>query len=124
MDAAVLDCLVTGHEPLITGLTLPDPDDRHVLAAAIACQAGVIVTYNLRDFPDSELARFGIEVQHPDAFIRHLFDLSPAAVCQTVKELRSDLRKRPKTVQELLDIFLAAGLAETVSALEAMTTLL
>lgn len=124
MDAAVPDCLVTGHESLIAGLTLPDADDRHVLAAAITCQAGVIVTYNLRDFPDSELGRFGIEAQHPDEFIRHLFDLSPAAVCQAVRELRSDLRKHPKTVQQLLDTFLAAGLAETVSALETMTNLL
>ena len=110
MDAAVPDCLVTGHERLLAGLTLPDPDDCHVLAAAIACQAGVIVTYNLRDFPDSELARFGIEVQHPDAFIRHLFDLSPAAVCQTVKELRSDLRKHPKTVHNPQIYFWAQAL--------------
>jgi hypothetical protein len=88
-DRAVEDAR---HESLIAGLTLPDADDRHVLEAAITCQAGVIVTYNLRDFPDSELASFEIEVQHPDEFIRHLFDLSPAAVCQAVRELRSDLR--------------------------------
>ena len=44
MGTAVRDCLVTGHEPLIEGLELPDPDDRHVLAAAIRCNAQVIVT--------------------------------------------------------------------------------
>ena len=48
MDGAVPDAVVTGHEGLIPTLTLPDPDDRHVLAAAIRCQAGVIVTFNLR----------------------------------------------------------------------------
>lgn len=52
MDQAVPDCLVTGYEELIESLVLPDPDDRHVLAAAIRSQAGVIVTYNVKDFPE------------------------------------------------------------------------
>ena len=55
MNAAVRDCLVTGHERLIGGLDLPDPDDRHVLAAAIGARAQVIVTRNLADFPDRAL---------------------------------------------------------------------
>jgi hypothetical protein len=58
MNSAVLDCLVTGFEPLEPGLTaLPDPDDRHVLAAAIHCGAQEIVTFNLRDFPDTAPGR-------------------------------------------------------------------
>ena len=52
MDRAIPDGLVTGHEVLIEGLTLPDPGDRHVLAAAIRCHASVIVTFNERDFVD------------------------------------------------------------------------
>jgi predicted nucleic acid-binding protein len=44
MNAAVRDCLVTGYEPLIGAVELPDPDDRHVLAAAIRARAQVIVT--------------------------------------------------------------------------------
>ena len=55
MDRTVPDCLVTGFEELIETLVLPDPDDRHVLAAAIRSQAGVIVTYNIRDFPEEVL---------------------------------------------------------------------
>jgi predicted nucleic acid-binding protein len=51
MDAHVRDSLVTGYEPLIPTLTLPDPDDRHVLAAAIRSGADVIVTYNLWRLP-------------------------------------------------------------------------
>jgi predicted nucleic acid-binding protein len=51
MDKAVDDCLVTGYRALIPSLDLPDPDDRHVLAAAIAGRCDVIVTQNLRDFP-------------------------------------------------------------------------
>jgi hypothetical protein len=60
MNAAVLDCLITGYEPLIPALALPDPDDRHVLAAAIRGRADVIVTYNLKHFPDAILGGYGI----------------------------------------------------------------
>ena len=75
MDRAVADCLVTGHEVLIPGLILPDPNDRHVLAAAILGRADVIVTFNLKDFPAAVLGGYGIEAQHPDVFIRHVLDL-------------------------------------------------
>jgi hypothetical protein len=60
MDLAVPDCLVTGYQGLIAELTLPDPDDRHVLAAAVRCQAGVIVAYNLAHFPKGTLEPYGI----------------------------------------------------------------
>ena len=61
MNAAVPDCLVTGYEDIIDSLSLPDPDDRHVLAAAIRCGAQIIVTKNLKDFPGEILNRYGIE---------------------------------------------------------------
>ena len=55
MNAHVVDCIVTGYETLIPSLTMPDPDDRHVLAAAIRCGADLIVTFNLKDFPEAVL---------------------------------------------------------------------
>jgi len=79
MNEAVRDCLVTGHDELIESLTLPDPDDRHVLAAAIRVGASVIVTFNLADFPAAALARFHIEAQHPDDFLISLLDAAPAS---------------------------------------------
>lgn len=60
MNAHVRDCLVTGYESLIDSLVLPDPDDRHVLAAAIRTRASVIVTFNLSDFPEATLEPLGI----------------------------------------------------------------
>lgn len=76
MDSAIQDCLVTGYESLIDGLSLPDPDDRHVLAAAITAGADVIVTMNLKDFPRSVLSPFSLVAQHPDDFIVDQINLS------------------------------------------------
>lgn len=64
MNANVRDCLVTGYEALIPTLELPDPDDRHVLAAAIRSSSRVIVTFNLNDFPVQALAPYGVEATH------------------------------------------------------------
>lgn len=124
MDAAVPDCLVRGYEHLEAGLTLPDGSDHHVLAAAILCGAGAIVTYNLKDFPDATLAPYGISAQHPDEFVEHAYDLSPAAVCKAVRDQRMSLKHPAKTVEELFDTFLQQGLATTVAALRPHSELL
>ncbi len=117
MDAHVRDCLVTGYEDLIPVLTLPDPDDRHVLAAAIRSGADVIVTYNLADFPAEALAKWGITPQHPDDFIFHLLDLAAPLVCVAAKRHRESLKNPPKTVDEYLGALERQGLAQTVSEL-------
>ena len=78
MDSHVRDCLVTDYEDLIENLKLPDPNDRHILAAAIKVNAQTIVTYNLIDFPPSVIAKYGIDAQHPDEFLRHLLDFKPS----------------------------------------------
>ena len=117
MDAHVRDCLVTGYEPLIEGLQLPDPDDRHVVAAAIRARADVIVTFNLKDFPSDILAGFGMEAQHPDEFIAHLLDLAPGAVCAAAKRQREALKHPPKSVDEFLDALSAQSLPDTVARL-------
>lgn len=64
MDSATRDFLVTGYEALVPALTLPDPDDRHVLAAAIVGCCDAIIMQNLKDFPPESLSPFGIETQH------------------------------------------------------------
>ncbi len=117
MNAHVRDCLVAGYEGLIEGLTLPDPNDRHVLAAAIRGSASVIVTFNLDDFPAECLDKLGVEVQHPDEFITHLIDLAPAAVCEAAKDHRTSLKNPPKTVGEYLGTLASLSLPETVRRL-------
>ncbi len=124
MNAHVRDCLVTGYEDLIDALFLPDPDDRHVLAAAIRAGADVIVTCNLADFPKEVLARYGVEAQHPDDFIMHLLDLAPNLVCSAAKKQRESLKKPPLTVEQYLESLERQGLAQTVAALRRFADLI
>ena len=111
------DALVTGYEDLIEGLQLPDPKDRHVLAAAIRGRADVIITENLKDFPPEILAPFGIEAQHPDEFILRLLDLAPGVVCSAAEHHRKTLKRPPKTLNAYLDKLEAQGLTQTASVL-------
>jgi predicted nucleic acid-binding protein len=117
MNRAVPDCLVKDYEPLVQGLDLPDEDDRHVLAAAIKCGASVIVTYNLKDFPDKALKCFEIEALHPDVFLSDIWDLDQAAVLEAVQRQRAALKNPKYTARELLDTLLKQRLPETVKHL-------
>lgn len=117
MNDAVPDCLVTGHERLVSALELPDPDDRHVLAAAIVAHAQMIVTFNLRDFPPEKLEPFGVEAIHPDRFIECQLDLREAAVIQAAKVQRQSLKNPPRTANEFLDTLAAQGLPVTADRL-------
>jgi len=117
MDKAIPGALVTGHEVLCAELTLPDPDDRHVLAAAIRCKAEVIVTFNLKDFPPETLDAFDIEPQHPDEFIIDLWDLDQAAVLASVQRHRATLKSPAMSAEQYLDMMLRQGIPQTVNAL-------
>ncbi|HHS83534.1 MAG TPA: PIN domain-containing protein [Gammaproteobacteria bacterium] len=118
MDNAVPDCLVTGYSKLIKGLELPDPNDRHVLAAAIKANAEVIVTFNLKDFPKEVLDEFEIFAQHPDDFIDSVYDLSPQAVISTARQQRGSLTNPAMTAEEFIAILQANQLTNTASHLE------
>jgi predicted nucleic acid-binding protein len=124
MNEAVRDCLVTEYQDLIESLSLPDPDDRHVLAAAIRTTADVIVTYNLTDFPADTLACYDIEAMHPDDFLTGLLDMAPGPVCATVKRQRESLRNPPKTAEELLATLEGQALTQTVARLRQFIDLL
>jgi len=124
MNEAIRDCLVIGYEDLIESLSLPDPDDRHVLAAAIRADAEVVVTFNLKDFPAGVLASYNIEAQHPDHFLLTLLDADPEPVCAAVRQQREGLRNPPKTAEELLATLEIQGLVQTVARLRQFAELL
>ncbi|MGE0468162.1 MAG: PIN domain-containing protein [Nitrospira sp.] len=117
MDLHARDCLVEDFEDLIPSLTLPDSNDRHVLAAAIRGRADVIVTYNLTDFPEKELQKYGITPQHPDEFLLHLFNLGPSLICAAASTHRARLKHPPKTTTEYLDTLERQSLTQFVAAL-------
>lgn len=117
MDKHAEDSLVSCYEDLIPGLNLPDPGDRHVLAAAIRGKAAVIVTMNLRDFPAELIAPFGIEAQHPDGFILHLLDLAPNSVVAAAETHRLSLKNPPKTANEYLETLERQGLSQSAAIL-------
>ena len=102
MNAYSRDALVDGHQSLIPALALPDPDDRHVLAAAIKCGADLIVTFNLDDFPDEVLASYGLGACHPDSFLVDQLNLDAERVCTAMRQHRASLKNPPKTVEEYL----------------------
>ena len=120
MIESVPDCLVTGYEPLIESLILPDPKDRHVLAAAIKAQAKTIVTSNLKDFPAKALAPHEIEALHPDEFVLGMIDLNESVVVTTFSELVADLKKPTITVAEALDALRRRGVSRTADSLAAV----
>ena len=117
MNVHVPDALVTRYEQLIPALTLPDPNDRHVLAAAIRGGASVIVTNNLQDFPENFLEEYEIDVQTPDEFILHPIGLYPAEVCAAAEDHRASLHNPAMSREEYLEMLLHQGLVETVRAL-------
>jgi hypothetical protein len=84
---------VTGYESLIDGLSLPDPDDRHVLAAAIAGGADIILTFNFRHFPAQALAPFGIACREPDGFLCELYESDPEVVLAVADAARLNLSR-------------------------------
>ncbi|MBB6253490.1 PIN domain-containing protein [Nitrospirillum iridis] len=124
MDRATRDCVVTGYQGLIASLTLPDPNDRHVLAAAIKGRCDAIVTQNLADFPEAALAPYGIEALHPDDFLLNQMSLDPAAFCTAVAKVRARLKNPPYSVEDYLATLTRQGLVATAGELRQYAALL
>jgi hypothetical protein len=97
--------------------SLPDPRDRHVLAAAIHCHADEIVTFNVRDFPDAVLKPYCIGAVHPDAFIERLLNWNPAVICSAVRAVRRRLVNPTRSAEEMLVNYERLGLVKTARML-------
>jgi len=118
INQAVPDCLVTGYEYLVDELELPDPDDCHILAAAIHTGAQAIVTLNLKDFPQQKLDRFELFAYHPDDFVLDLADLEPGVITDIAKQQRAALKNPPFTPLAFADRLRRQGLAGVAAFLE------
>jgi hypothetical protein len=104
LRAAWPEAEVEADEALVAGLSLPDPDDRHVLAAAIAGGAEVLLTLNRGDFPGRTLARHGVLLREPDGFLRELLDegVDLRAVAAGVQARAERASGRPQALRALL----------------------
>jgi len=124
MNSHVRDALIQNFHDLIPSLSLPDPNDRHVLAAAIRGRVDVIVTYNTKDFPEEAIAPYEVSAQHPDAFLTHVLDLAPGAVLVALQRLRQSLKNPPVEAGDYLSRLEQHGLSSFVAKLREFQTLL
>lgn len=115
MQAAFDDACVTGWESLESGITIPDPNDRHVVAAALRGRADLIVTANLRDFPSVMLRSVGLEVQHPDDFLLNQLDLEPDFTMATLHRQAAATRRPAITTPVLLGHLAKCGVPRFAS---------
>lgn len=118
MNMAFPDSNVENFESLITSISLPDPDDRHVVAAAIQSKADVVVTYNLKHFPKSVTEEYNIKIQHPDIFLCNVFDLHPEKAKQAFIKMVKRLKKPPKSYSDVLEILSKSNLKKIIKKLE------
>ncbi len=116
MTVAVPDAVVKDYDHLIDDLDLPDPDDRHVLAAAVTAGADLVVTTNLTDFPPRVIPA-GISVLAPDDFILRLIHIDIDIDGTVVDEQAGALRNPRMTTAELLEGLEIVGLRQSVEAL-------
>lgn len=84
---------VTWPPSLEARLWLPDADDVHVLAAAVAGSADVIVTMNAKDFPRNILAEEGLSRVDPDAFLQGLHEANPEALAHVADRVLAEARR-------------------------------
>jgi predicted nucleic acid-binding protein len=110
MKAVLPDADVAGYKTLIPSLSLPDPDDRHVLAAAIAGKASLIVTWNLKHFPAVDLQPHGVAGISPDDLLVGLHSTYRNELIASVKRARLNLRKTLPSVDEFINALKAQGL--------------
>jgi len=89
-------------EELVENMT-NHPGDRHVVAAAIIAQSEVIVTSNLKHFPQESLSAYSIKAWHPDDFLVYLYEQFPRQMVKVIQQQSEDLKKPPISFSQLID---------------------
>lgn len=115
MRHAFPDATVSGFDDLIGTMT-NDPKDRHVLAAGIRANCEVLVTFNLRDFPDESVDAYDIEIVHPDKFLLDQLDLYPGPTVGVLRQLIADYSSPTLEMEDLLVRLADAGVPDFASA--------
>ena len=119
-NQAFPDAMVKNYEVLIDSLTLPDEKDRHVLAAAIKINANIIVTNNLKDFPNDYLNTFDLSAKSADDFLTDTIDLNPDVAVNSFRKLVINRRNPDLDEYEVLDCLRRNGLNDTANYLHAL----
>jgi predicted nucleic acid-binding protein len=118
MNEALPMAMVNEYKEHIPKIILPDPNDRHVVAAAIAAKASLILTWNLRHFPESELEKFSLRKMTPDAFLSTLFDKIPALVISSLANARRNLSKTRVSALDFVGILKGQRLVRLAKRVE------
>ena len=119
MERAFEDAMVDGFDRFLpVCAVLPDQNDIHVLAAAIKTRADVLVTDNLKHFPENVLETFNMEVRSADEFIADTVALDEGRAVAAIGRMRQDSRRPPLTAEKLLLTMEARGLLQTADALK------
>lgn len=124
MLTAFPEAMVLNHESFLGAANLPDPDDQHVLAAALKTRASMIVTENVKDFPSSTLASLNLEAKTADEFIADAVDLDPNLAIGALRDMRQRLKNPNLTSNEMLARMESVGLASAASVLRPFSKLL
>jgi hypothetical protein len=122
MNTALPAAISSGYEDLIPTVSLPDPNDRHVVAAAIAAGASVILTWNLRDFPATALKKHGLRRQTPDTFLADVYDQARDLAVSSLAHARRNLNKSRVSASDFIDIPGEQKLTQFVTQLEKHAT--
>ena len=117
MSDAVRDWEVTSFQDLVTSVSLPDENDRHVLAAAVKANADAIITLNIKHFPESSLSPHGVEALHPDDFVLDLIDLNAHQVLEAARLCWQRRRKPPLTWDQYLESLKRSSLPQSAEKL-------
>jgi hypothetical protein len=117
MNAALPNANVFNYEHLTTELHLPDSNDCHVLAAAIAAGASSIVTWNVGHFPKHATQLHGVTAINPDSFLSNLHEHAPDQVMETIEAARRNLRKTTPSQEGFMEALQRQGLTTLVRRL-------
>lgn len=117
MNLAFPDACVEGFEHRIPKLSLPDPEDCHVLAAALEASVNFLVTANLKDFDSKTVQKFKLKIIHPDRFVTLLISENRKAVAKSFERMVARLKNPPQSKKETLKTLANCGLVESAQQL-------